>query len=71
MVANLRDNVQSWAMKPDGHYLRVKPEKDRFDAHLFFMKNPSLSGRESALHPNKIKGQRKQRYRKHPTHRGF
>jgi polyphosphate kinase len=59
MAANFRDNAQSWAMKPDGNYVRVKPEKDRFDAHLFFMKNPSLSGRESALHPNKIKGQRK------------
>ena len=59
MVANLNDNVQNWDMKPDVSYVRVKPEKDRFDAHLFFMTNPSLSGRGSSLHPRKIKGQRK------------
>jgi polyphosphate kinase len=51
MVANLRDNVHSWIMQPDGSYERVSvgKEKERFDAHQFFMTNPSLSGRGSAI----------------------
>lgn len=59
MVANLRDNVQSWTLQPDGRYLRTKPEKEPLDAHEFFMTNPSLSGRGSALRPGLLK--RKQR----------
>ncbi|MEM1152311.1 MAG: polyphosphate kinase 1, partial [Pseudomonadota bacterium] len=51
MVANLNDDLQSWSMNPDGSYTRVEV-KDRaagFSAHEYFMENPSLSGRGSAL----------------------
>jgi polyphosphate kinase len=51
MVANLKDNLQSWEMDVDGVYRRLRPTevKEGFSAHTFFMTNPSLSGRGSAL----------------------
>jgi polyphosphate kinase len=51
MVALLKDQAQSWHMAPDGTYAR-DPNADRedaFSAHTYFMTNPSLSGRGSAL----------------------
>jgi polyphosphate kinase len=49
MVANLKDTTQSWLLGTDGAYTRIPIEKDAFTAHNFFMTNPSLSGRGSAL----------------------
>ena len=51
MVANLNDELQSWLMREDGTYIRARSEGDSagFSAHRYFMDNPSLSGRGSAL----------------------
>ncbi|MDX2221375.1 MAG: RNA degradosome polyphosphate kinase, partial [Rhodospirillaceae bacterium] len=49
MMANFNDTLQSWQLQPDGVYLREEPGRSPFSAHEFFMTNPSLSGRGSAL----------------------
>jgi polyphosphate kinase len=51
MLANLKDNLQSWSLDGHGTYTRVsrQPHEAAFSAHKYFMLNPSLSGRGSAL----------------------
>ena len=49
MVVNLRDNLQSWELGSDGAWRRVAAGSRPVSAHHYFMTNPSLSGRGSAL----------------------
>ncbi len=49
MMANRMDEMQSWQLGPDGEYRRLPRSPEGFSAHTWFMTNPSLSGRGSAL----------------------
>jgi len=42
--------MQSWELRGDGSWRRVPQGKRAVSAHDYFMTNPSLSGRGSALH---------------------
>ncbi len=51
MVINFKDTLQSWELGSDGDWRRLAPGPKPVSAHDYFMTNPSLSGRGSALHP--------------------
>lgn len=63
MAANLIDDMQSWRLRPDGGYDRVKPAEgaEPFNVHTYMMTNPSLSGRGASIEynaPKEIKTRR-------------
>jgi polyphosphate kinase len=55
LVAQIKDQAQTWHMKSDGSYARdtASGSSDAFSAHTYFMTNPSLSGRGRALRISK------------------
>ena len=49
MVANLKDEKNTWILNSDGIYNRLEVGADAFSAHKYFMTYPSLSGMGSAF----------------------
>tara|TARA_E500000331_G_scaffold136557_1_gene133375 strand:- start:5679 stop:7802 length:2124 start_codon:yes stop_codon:yes gene_type:complete len=45
MFMNVQDNALSWQMDKYGDYYKKKDDNKLDSAHVYFMKNPSLSGR--------------------------
>ena len=52
MLANIKDTENSWTLLSNGNSIRKKDTNNstRFDAHDYFINNPSLSGRGKSIH---------------------
>ncbi len=48
MMVNLKDNLQSWQVMPDGTSVRfeIKPGEEPFSAHAYFLSSLDFSGQE-------------------------
>lgn len=66
MIANLKDEKQSWYLQSDGIYKRPEVSDKAFSAHEYFMTNPSLSGRGKAITEAESEKQRKKIYQLFP-----
>ncbi|MBB2204500.1 RNA degradosome polyphosphate kinase [Gluconacetobacter takamatsuzukensis] len=55
MVTDLKDNLQSWILQQNGVWRRLEPGARPFSAHDYFMTNPSLSGRGSAVQDSAVR----------------
>lgn len=64
MVVNLRDDAQSSELHADGVWARLTPGDPPASAHEYFMTNPSLSGRGSALHGGLAAERSKAKYKR-------
>ena len=49
LESSLKDDTNCWQMNANGEYTRIESGNQPFSAHEYFMTNPSLSGRGSAL----------------------
>ena len=63
MVVNIRDDAQSSELHADGAWARLTPGNPPVSAHEYFMTNPSLSGRGSALH-GALNGEKPKKFRR-------
>jgi polyphosphate kinase len=64
MVVNFRDDAQSSELHADGRWVRVTAGDPPASAHEYFMTNPSLSGRGSAVHGGLSLEKTKSKYKK-------
>jgi polyphosphate kinase len=54
MAVNFKDTLQSWDLTPAGQWTKTPVGAAPISAHEYFLTNPSLSGRGSALHGDAV-----------------